>query len=74
MDSSGETIGDDSHFLETWEVSQTDQNLKQLTTDIHEQSSKDVGYAKGTPDSLCLAGDGRPGGCRSSQSYWHFKL
>lgn len=34
MDSSGQTINDDTHFLETWEVSQTDQNLEKLTTDI----------------------------------------
>lgn len=80
LDSSGETISDDTHFLETWEVSQTDQNLKQLTTDIPKPSlgSKDDGHshgaAKSLRDSFCLSGDGRAGGCRSGESHWRFKL
>lgn len=80
LDSSGETISDDTHFLETWEVSQTDRNLKQLTTDVPKPSlgSKDDGHSQGAAkslrDSLCLSGDGRAGGRRSGQSHWRFKL
>lgn len=36
LDSTGETISDDTHFLETWEVSQTDKttHLTTLTSQI----------------------------------------